>query len=466
MQVNTPFFPNFQLPFGRRRKSAIEKLEEARKSITDLLPGPLPSIFGEALPLESIPKRNDERNRGFSSAVTVWHMINQGMVSGTLRAGLVEINATLKSLGLEKLSSCTGGICQARQRLPDSTMHAVHGQVLNAIDRSIHREDGRTLYVDGTGFQLCDTPDNQADYPQPTNQKPGCGFPVMQQVALIDAHSGAVIDSIDSTWKEHEGCMFQVGPLACIGVGDTLMGDTAYCSFWNFALIQQAGAQAITPLHQARRYEFPRGADEYRTTWSKPTLNQTPQHITDAEWKQLPAKIEVRHIRYRFQRKGFRPVVKVIATTDLKRPAKEILEVYGSRWDIELCFRDIKSTMGLDFIRAKSPEMARKVYGFGLIAYNLIRWQMLRSSGRRSTRRLSFTGAREAILKCCAQIKAVTRSTRTRLEEAIKELVYGEKLVNRPGRREPRVRKRRPKKFQLMTKPRDQMEVSPSRRQK
>ncbi|MET3870572.1 IS4 family transposase [Puniceicoccus vermicola] len=466
MQQNNLFLPGFHRAFGRSPKSALKRLEDSRNSIMKGLPGQLPYVFEEALPLESIPKRSKERDRGFSSAVTVWHMISQGMGSGTLRAGLVEINATLRSMGKEKLSSKTGGLCQARQRLPESTVCAVHERVLSSIDLEVQREGGRTLFVDGTGFQLCDTHENQLEYPQPTNQKPGCGFPVMQQVALIDAHSGAVVDSIDSTWRQHEGGMFQIGPLESVRPDDTLVADTAYCSFWNFALIRSRRAHGIMELHQARKRKFPKAKDEYRTLWSKPKLSQCPEHIDDAQWQELPQEIEVRYIRSRFERKGFRPVVKVIATTDLETPPETIQAQYTSRWDIELCFRDIKITMGLDFIRAKSASMARKLYGFGLIAHNLIRWQMLRACRGASPRQISFTGAREALRRCCELFRTRTYVGKVRLQTAIEELIHDEKLPLRPGRHQPRVKKRRPKKFQLMTKPRHQMVVSPSRRKK
>jgi len=466
VQQNNLSLPGFTHAFGRSPKSALKKLEDARNSIIDSLPGQLHRVFAEALPVEKIPRRSNERDRSFSSAVTVWHMIDQGMVSGTLRAGLVEINTTRKARGREAVSSKTGGICQARQRLPESTVQAVHNQVLSAIDREVRREGGRILYVDGTGFQLCDTDDNQGEYPQPTNQKPGCGFPVMQQVALVDAHSGAVVDSIDSTWKQHETGMFQIGPLESVVAGDTLVADAAYCSFWNFALLQCIGADAVMQLHQARKRNFPKGQDEYRTIWRKPSLELCPEHIDDAQWDELPDEIEVRYIRSRFERKGFRPVEKVIATTDLESPCEEVVERYTRRWDIEVSFRDIKITMGLDFIRAKSASMARKVYGFGLVAHNLIRWQMLRACAGKNPRAISFTGAREALLRCCEKMRARSHAAKSRLQSVIEELVSSETLPVRPGRHEPRTKKRRPKKAQLMTKPRHEMVVSESRKKK
>src|SRR5690606_32901052 len=122
---------------------------------------------------------------------------------------------------------------------------------------------------------------------------------------------------------------------------------------------------------------------------------------------------------------------------------------------------DIKTTMGLDFIRAKSAAMARKIYAFGLIAHNLIRWQMLRASYGRSTRHISFAGTLQALCITSRQMHANTKKLNTSMQEIVAELVAHEILPNRPGRHQPRVKKRRPKKFQLMTKPRQHMVVSP-----
>ena len=466
MQCNTPFFPGFNHAFGRTPKSALKKLEDARKSIIDLLPGQLPAVFAEALPVESIPPTEGGRDRHFPVPVVVWNMIARGFDSGTLRGGLAEVNATLAALGLEKLASSTSGICQARQRLPETTVKAVHERVLKSIERLIPAREGRTLFVDGTGLQLCDSTDNQSAYPQPTNQKPGCGFPVMQQVALVDAHSGAVLETIDSPWNEHESVMFQVGLIERLHPGDTLVADTAYCSYLNFALLQARGVHAVMDLHQARKRDFSRRAKEYHTTWVKPLPGQRPVHIEECQWDALPPSIEVRYIRATLERKGFRAVHRVIATTDMDRSGEEIVREYFRRWDIELCFRDIKITMDLDFIRAKSAVMARKVIGFGLIAHNLIRWQMLKALFGRSPRRISFTGALECIRHCASIIGSRSRRARVLLEDTLEEMIRAEKLPERSGRHEPRAVKRRPKKHQLLTKPRSEMVTSESRKRK
>jgi len=429
----------------------------------DLLPGQLPGVFEGVLPVWAIPVGAGERSRCFPTPVVVWHMIAQAFVAGTLRGGLVEINATRAKRRQPKLSSNTSGLCQARLRLPEGTMKAVHEHVLGTIEGMDMSRQTRTLFVDGTGVQLCDTPDNQGSYPQPTNQKRGCGFPVMQQVALMDAHSGAVIDTIDSPLNEHETGLFQVGLVERLRRGDTLVADAAYCSYLNFALLGSRGVHAVMDLHQRRKRDFLGKQREHRIVWSKPHRRQRPEHIDLAQWDALAEQVPVRYIRARLERRGFRPVERMIATTDMDRPAEEIRREYFRRWDIELCFRDIKTTMGLDFVRAKSAAMARKVFGFGLIAHNLIRWQMLKACLGRSPRRISFTGTLEAIRHCA---RTLAPRCRRLLEATLDELVRCEKLPHRPERHEPRAVKRRPKKFQRMTRPRKQMVVSESRKQK
>jgi hypothetical protein len=128
--------------------------------------------------------------------------------------------------------------------------------------------------------------------------------------------------------------------------------------------------------------------------------------------------------------------------------------IYRGRWRVELDIRAIKVTLGMDILRAKTPEMMRTELWSCLLVYNLIRESMLHAalgSGRRC-RALSLTATLQmlgnlwlanAIHDFDAQLCQLFQTHQVTL-----------KVGHRPDRNEPRVNKRRPKILKLMTEPR------------
>ena len=109
----------------------------------------------------------------------------------------------------------------------------------------------------------------------------------------------------------------------------------------------------------------------------------------------MPDRLELRQIKVRVDQPGFRVSSFYIVTTLLdadKYPASEIADLYFQRWDVELFFRDIKTTMGMDILRCKTPSMVRKELLMHLIAYNCLRNLMLESADKKgvAVRRISF----------------------------------------------------------------------------
>jgi hypothetical protein len=121
---------------------------------------------------------------------------------------------------------------------------------------------------------------------------------------------------------------------------------------------------------------------------------------------------------------------------------------YKNRWHVELDFRNIKSTLGMSHISAKTPEMVHKTIYAAAIFYNLIRKQIIQAAYMENTlpREISFKGALMVFLE-------FGRITPKSLNEAFSihlemlKLIGKKRVNNRPGRREPRAIKRRPKPF-------------------
>src|SRR5205807_2181573 len=144
--------------------------------------------------------------------------------------------------------------------------------------------------------------------------------------------------------------------------------------------------------------------------------------------------------------RGHRTRVITLVTTLLDPvayPATALAELYLSRWQIEINFRHLKTTMGLEILHCQSVAgVLKEMYMFA-IAYNLVRLVMLEASRRQKVplERISFIDA----LRWLRDANTDTRLT---------ELVTNPK---RPDRLEPRVLKRRLKEYTLMKKPRHEM---------
>ena len=148
-------------------------------------------------------------------------------------------------------------------------------------------------------------------------------------------------------------------------------------------------------------------------------------------------------------------------------PDEQIIALYRRRWAVELFFRDIKTTLGLDVLRCQTPDLIEKEVWLQVIAYNLIRALMLEAAWTHGVEltRLSFKGTVDT-LRQWTPLLAPTLFDHHHVRAELLRIIAADQVLERPERSEPRARKRRPKSYQLLTRPRHQMVVSPSRAQK
>lgn len=120
----------------------------------------------------------------------------------------------------------------------------------------------------------------------------------------------------------------------------------------------------------------------------------------------------------------------------------------------ELDLRNIKTTLGMDALSCKSPEMCEKEMWVYLLAYNLIRLLMSEAAlqARMLPRQLSFKHTLQIwIAWSQRQFLSDAKEDTTTLFLLIAQIRVGE----RPGRVEPRAVKRRPKPYPRLTEPRE-----------
>lgn len=361
--------------------------------------------------------------------------------------------------------------CQARARLPLAVYQAMLTRVCDAAlpwtRESQHLWRGhRTFHIDGSTFSMPDTPVLRRAFGTPAGQTAGCGFPVAHLLLLFNAATGLLLDAFASPLRTGDVAQAQEY-LAHLDPGDILIGDDSFSGYAHIALILQENLHAIVPNHHMRIVDFtparphtkltgkhvvaglPRsrwikslGKDDQLVEWFKPS--GCPAWMSQQQSDALPASIIVREIRRTLRRDDGRRVTVTIITTLLDAaayPADDLVELRLRRWDVETNIRHLKQTMNLDVLRCKSETGVRKELAVFCLVYNLVRGVMLEAARRQqvSASRISF-------------IDALKWMRHARAGEPLRELIAN---PLRPNRIEPRCRKRRPKEYDLMNKPRD-----------
>jgi len=376
---------------------------------------------------------------------------------------------------LEHVARLGGGLftgaayCLARGLLPLAVFQVVLHDLVKALIPETQAEGlwrgHRTFLVDGSAFSMPDTPELQAMFGLPGAQAPGCGFPVAKILALFHAGTGVLLKVMVTPLRSHE--MASVGGVhPALESGDVLVGDRGFCSFAHLATLAGGGIFAVFRMHQRQIVDFtpdrphaipgvkraakglPRsrwlrglGVLDQVVEWLKP--EDRPGWMTAEEYGVLPGTLTVRELRYDVGRPGFRTRTVTLVTTLLDAegyPLDALAELYGARWRVELNFRHLKTTMKMDALKCQTVAGVLKELTVDAIVSNLVRVVMVEAARRQGVdaERVSFVDA----LRWLAQ---------ARPEDELPELVVN---PERTGRYEPRVRKRRPKQYPLMRKPR------------
>jgi hypothetical protein len=406
------------------------------------------------------------RDRGLGPVVTTHLFLRQILEGNTAASHLRHLSG---------LSFTDSAYCQARQRLPrlvlERLQQAVTGQLRAEADSdpSTLWHGHRVHFLDGSSFSMPDTPALQQEFGQPSGQAPGCGFPVAHLMVLFDAAHGYLLQTEALPLRTHD--MAHAAALhGRLRVGDVLAGDRAFGTFAHLALCQQQRIDGLFRAHQKQIVSFEAhrphrsehdhhkgckgmptsrwlkrlGKHDQLVAYAKP--KERPNWMTAEAYALLPQSIVVREVRYRVREPGGRTGVITLVTTllDPKRySARALARLYGLRWGVEINLRHLKETMGMDVLHCETVEGVLKELTLFVLVYNLVR-RVMREAGRLQkvkTDRISFVDA----LRWLQEAKPG--------EELIKLIVN----PKRPGRHQPRVRKRRPKQYPLMKRPRDQL---------
>jgi hypothetical protein len=431
--------------------------------------------LADLLTAEQIQQACDEESVRFAQgdhhiwtpALTIWAFLSQCLSDSKSCVGAVARALVLRvSLGLPPCSEATGAFCKARAKLPVALLRRLATQLGAQLEsqalKSWRWKGRRVLLGDGTTASGPDTKENQAEFPQPNTQKPGLGFPLIRLVVLLGFATAALVDAAIGPWsgKEVGEMALLRGLLGSILAGDVLVADRGWCSYWLMADLRHRGADGACRMHQSRHYDFSKGRrlghDDHVVEWARPAR---PDWMDKETYRATPKTIEIREVRFRVDKRGYRSREIVVATTllDGEQYSKEdIAELYGHRWRVELNIRDIKQTLKMDVLRGKTPEMLRREIWAHLLAYNLVRQVMAQAAIQKglSPRGISFAGAKQTMDAFRVALQTSEGELWRCLVKAVLVAIAGHRVGKREGRCEPREVKRRPKTFPMMTRPR------------
>lgn len=371
---------------------------------------------------------------------------------------------------LAKRTFTDSAYCQARTRIPLKAFQILLRNLNSALQTQT-QTDGlwhghRTFLIDGSTVSMPDTPELQSHFGQPGGQKAGCGFPVAKILAMFNFGTGLLMELAIAPLRTHE--MSQISLVhPTLQPGDVLVGDRGFCSFVHLAMLAQRGVHAVFRLHQRQIVDFatgrpfagskqtgPKAKGKVRSRqirklgpldqiveWYRPA--SIPNWLDAEKLAEMPDRVTVRELQYAIEKRGYRTRRIVLVTTLLDAeayPAESLAELYGMRWRVEQNLRDLKQTLGMDILKCKTVDgVLKEIHAFAII-HNLVRVVMTEAAKRQGVwpGRISFA------------------DTLRWLESVDFDMELPRLVVNpvRPDRAEPRVRKRRPKQFPLMNKPR------------
>lgn len=388
----------------------------------------------------------------------------------TLRAAVVAMITRLAAQGRRDLpSQDPTAYCQARQRLPGGVVAALLASTADQIQKMIpdeHRWLGhRVRIVDGSSVSMPDTPDLQKAFPQHSAQKPGCGFPIAQFVAMFCWSTGAILDVVVDTLRPHELTLFRK-MWQHFRPGDVVLADRAYAAYVDMVRLLQRGVYCVFRMHQRRIVDWRRGQrlgpGDRLVVLDKPKQYKASCGISRNEFRRLPKTLTVRLVQIRREQPGMRTreIIVVTTLTDAtKVPAREIRDLYRDRWTAELNLRSLKTFLKMEVLRSESQDVVRKELAVHLLVYNLIRLLMWYAalSRNRDLHQLSFTGTLHRLRAIMPLISLIHGDqVLLRLLSYLIQSIADDTIPHRPDRVEPRRLKRRPKPYRLLTKPRHQ----------
>ena len=239
--------------------------------------------------------------------------------------------------------------------------------------------------------------------------------------------------------------------------GDVVLADALFDNYFLICELRDRGIDLVARAQYQRvgSQVLQSRPDGEILLWQRPNK---PHGMTGEQYRRYPKSLLMRQVSVDARDKDNRAEQFQVVTTilDASIDGGQIGDLYERRWEGEVDIRSIKSVMQMDILRCKTPEMVRKEIWAHLLAYNLLRTVMAVAAGENGLepRQVSFKGAKQAVTAFAPKIEAARPEDRPALIDALLAVIAYHRVGDRPGRWEPRARKRRPKPGARLAQPR------------
>ena len=463
--MNTPFFPALRpvlAPMGSRTRAAARGLRQA--TLSQLEQSLAPALAPDRL--QKPARGGHSRVRIFDLTSTFWGWIWQIFQANTsCREVVLQMQAMFCVLEQSPPEEGNSAYCQARAKLTMDRLELALADSFQSAEKATAGGallQGRPLKVaDGSCIRLEDTPPNRQAFPPATNQFARPSFPLLKAVVLLSLRSGALLARAIGTLKTTETRLL-LGLGQHLHGGDILISDRAFGQFVVAHWVQSLGADLLARLNVlSRKVDFRKasqrlGPKDALFVWQKPKIPSAL--LTPEQWAEVPATLTVRILHRTISRPGFRTRELTLVTTLLDPelyPADELFQAYAKRWRLEMCFDDLKTTLGMEQLHCKSPSQVQKELLIFFIAHNFIRWIMAQAARAQDVdlERLSFKGTLDAFRQwshALTQVRGPGKPRkRRRIWLTLLKILAADLVPFRPGRQEPRAVKKRSKIWYL-----------------
>jgi len=298
--------------------------------------------------------------------------------------GLIPVHPVAGPLSRRLTSESTSAYVQGRKRLPLSVLQAALRHVLTVLLGWLRTQEVPTTWkghavrlLDGTTFRLSPTEAILNEYTQASNQTGLAHWVVVRSLAAFCGFRQALVAYAEAPTSTSESAlvrrvMEQDPESHSVYVADRNFGTFRVAQVARACqqhLVTRLNARTAHVLFRSLHLPDPlRSGADHRVAW-------TPQPQVQLEPDLPTTPVEGRLLYVRLQRKGFRPMDLYLFTTLLDRqryPLEDLVVLYGLRWEVEINYRHIKTTLEMDEFNVKSPDLFRKELAAGLLTYNLV----------------------------------------------------------------------------------------------
>jgi len=458
-------------------------LEKCRVEVSAQISGSSKLPFSSALSTDELMEAFSEEDRKnpqlfrdngpYAREATLFAFLDQVLQEdSSCRAAVQRLSIRRATQGLSPIANSTSSYCKAREKLSVDLIARLARQVSRSVEDELPSawlwHDRPVAIFDASMVTADDTPASRAVFPEHHGHRKGLGLPSLRLVAATSLSTGMVKDleigAYEGGSETSEMTLALKLARRCLGPGDIAVADRYYCAYGFIGQVLLSGADFVGRLGNGRRKaDFRRGKrlgnGDHLITIKRPPRSAKSWWNEDF-YGTLPDEITLREVKVEVGGSGEKKRSIVVVTTLLDPeawPTAELGPLYRRRWHIELDFRCIKTVMGINHLRCRTPAMLLKEIWVTALAYNLVRRMMAQAAHltNQLPRELSFKGCVQAMnAHMDYWLLPNSRLSFKSWYESLLSTAATMRIPKRPGRSEPRQIKRSPKKFDMLKEPR------------